>query len=117
MSKGEGRRLKVWTWGGRDPVSLHDLEFVTAVFAKGDLQAASARLRLPKPNFGDYALVKPNDPRFDVAAATQGRVLFRDIESGEQWLDEDHLASLRTTSTATHLQAGRVVPPLHRPQQ
>ncbi len=115
MGKSTGRRLKVWSWDGRDVVSLHDLEFVTAVYAKSDLQGHSARLRLPKPDFGSYVLVKPTDPRFDVAMAAPERVLFRDLDGDAEWRDEDELASVRATSTAKGWHQGKGTTPLHRP--
>jgi hypothetical protein len=111
MPKDAGRRLKVWRWDGRDAVSLHDLEFVTAVPARSELQTLSARLRLPKPGFGEYVLVKPTDERFDVAMAAPGRVFWRDLEGGGlEWQVEEALQELRASSTA-RTQYGT---PLHR---
>ncbi len=110
MTKSTGRRLKVWSWDGRDSVSLKDLEFVVACPARAEVHKHSVRLRLPKPISGQYTLVKESDDVFEVALEQPGRVYWRDTELGLEWRDEAELETVRRASTAWHTGT-----PLHRP--
>lgn len=107
----EGGRLKVWFWSGRDPVSLDDLEFVVASSSRKAIQGYSARLRLPKPDHGQYHVLKMTHEACDVALGRPGHVFWRDREISHEWRSETELDAVRRTSKAQH----GTGTPLHRP--
>ena len=73
-----GERLKVCSWGGRDPESLDELWLVVAAGSRKELQQLSVRLSLPSPQ--NARLLKQSDPAFDMALARPHRLFWSDPE-------------------------------------
>jgi hypothetical protein len=117
----EEARLKVWSWFGRDPSSLEDLQFVVAVASRKELQQVSVRLSLPSPK--QAARVKPSDPVYAEAVSQPNRLLWinlGDLPFGRsyppfEWSSEEQLADLRRTSTLRHLPGDGI--PINRPRR
>lgn len=108
------KRLKVWSWFGRDPSSLEDLQFVIAVASRKELQQASVRLALPCPK--QARLLKPSDPVYAEAVSQPSRLLWMNLgdlplgrsTSAIQWSSEEQLADLRAASTLRHGAGGGI---------
>jgi hypothetical protein len=113
------RRLKVWSWFGRDSSSLEDLQFVIAVASRKELQQVSVRLSLPSPR--QAGMLKPSDPAYAEAISQPSRLLWMNLgdlplgrsTSPIQWSSEEELADLRAASTLRHGAGGGI--PIKRP--
>ncbi len=113
-------RLKIWTWFGRDVVSLCDIELVAAVASRKELHALSTRLRLPKAANDGVHQVKPTSPEGQMALDRPGRLVWRDITDHDapngDWRHEEDLDDLRAASRSLRVDSGgRLSPPLHKP--
>ena len=105
-------RLSAWHWDGRDRLSLHDLEYLVAASSRDEWRKTVLRMQLPDWKRADR--LKESDPRFQAAAATPGRVLWRELGEGPEWRDEAALEELRRGSTTRELSAGQYAEPVRR---
>ena len=113
-------RLKIWTWSGRDVVSLSDIELVAAVASRKELHALTTRLRLPKAANDAIYQVKPASREGQLALDHPGRLVWRDITDHDApdggWRNEEDLDDLRASSSSLRVDPrGRPSTPLHRP--
>jgi hypothetical protein len=115
---GSGQPSKAWFWSGRDPSSLHDIVIVVAVGSRKEVQAASVRLGLPKPE--KLQPMAKSQPGYDLALAEPGHVFWMDADDfmlrpRPPWRREDELGAMRKRATARrHIHGHRGVP-IRRP--
>lgn len=93
---------------------MEDLEYLVAATSRHEWRQTVIRLRLP--DWKCAGTIKVSDPRFAVAAAAPGLVLWRELGARTEWLDEAALEELRRTSTLRELGAGRFSEPVDRPR-
>ncbi len=115
---GSGKPHKAWCWYGRDPSSLTDLVIVVALGSRKEVQAASVRLGLPKPE--KLQPMAKSQPGYDIALTEPGHVFWMDaddfmLRSRPPWRREGELEAMRKTATARrHIHGHRGVP-IRRP--
>ena len=117
---GGSGRLKIWSWWGRDVVSLHDLDMVAAVPSCRELHRLTVRLRLPKPRQDSVRRVQSDSWLGDLALGRPGRLIWRELDDVDQpgggWRPEEDLDESRRGATAPSISpSGDRITPLHRP--
>ena len=89
--------MKVWAWGGRDPVCEADLQLVVALPRRADLHTTEVRLGLESPK--QLQPVKASWPGAAEALRRPGVLMWVESEDyfsePQVWRDEVELEELR----------------------